>query len=268
MWGNGLSSADSNFAEVSSDGTPASWSHSQSSVTGHRRFHFFAVSQSGRTSFQSSGVSGGSTFQDSGNYARFYDVFVDNQAPVAPSLSTVNAVSTSEIDLGWSIPLDLGVGVGTGSTESAGYSSNAEANNWNRVGYVGCQVYRGGSTISSWGTGTTKSDTGLAANTQYTYTIEARDNATETRGPWHNSTGPQGSITVWTLSTPPGVGSVSADQASPRMGSNVTWTAASGFGPGQVQYYRYAWDSSPTHTWKDTETQWSSGTTAGWRKVA
>ena len=34
----------------------------------------------------------------------------------------------------------------------------------------------------------------------------------------------------------------------------------SGFGPGQVAYYRYAWGTSATHTWTDTETQWSSGT--------
>jgi phosphotransferase system IIA component len=33
-----------------------------------------------------------------------------------------------------------------------------------------------------------------------------------------------------------------------------------GFGAGQVQYYRYAWDKSATHTWTDSETQWSSGT--------
>jgi hypothetical protein len=43
------------------------------------------------------------------------------------------------------------------------------------------------------------------------------------------------------------------------VGSNITWTSAGVFGPGQVQYYRYAWDQSPTHTFADTETQWSAG---------
>ena len=30
--------------------------------------------------------------------------------------------------------------------------------------------------------------------------------------------------------------------------------------PGTVQYYRYAWDQSPTHEWTGLEPQWSSGT--------
>jgi autotransporter-associated beta strand protein len=33
-----------------------------------------------------------------------------------------------------------------------------------------------------------------------------------------------------------------------------------GFGAGKVQYYRYVFDTSATHTFTDTETQWSSGT--------
>ncbi len=57
-------------------------------------------------------------------------------------------------------------------------------------------------------------------------------------------------------------GSITPDQANPPVGSNVTWTAVNGFGPGKVEYYRYAWDTSPTHTWTDTETQWSGGTLA------
>src|SRR5947208_194780 len=62
QWGNGLGNADSDYADVS--GTPASgtWSHSITGVTGHRRLHLFAVSQSGRTSFQNSGLSGGTIF--------------------------------------------------------------------------------------------------------------------------------------------------------------------------------------------------------------
>lgn len=52
------------------------------------------------------------------------------------------------------------------------------------------------------------------------------------------------------------------DQTSPPAGSNVTWTAINRFGAGQVGYYRYAWDMSPTHTWTDAEPQWSGGTRA------
>jgi hypothetical protein len=40
----------------------------------------------------------------------------------------------------------------------------------------------------------------------------------------------------------------------------VTWTVPAGFGPGTVQYYRYAWDQSAAHTWTGSEAAWSSGT--------
>jgi hypothetical protein len=72
-------------------------------------------------------------------------------------------------------------------------------------------------------------------------------------------TSQQGATNGWTLSIPPSGGSIVSDQASTVAGSNVTWTAVGGFGPGKVQYYRYAWDQSPTYTFSDTETQWSSG---------
>jgi hypothetical protein len=124
------------------------------------------------------------------------------------------------------------------------------------------QVYRDGSVISSWGTGTTVSDSGLIANTPYTYTVEARDNNTGVRGTWHNSTGPQDTNVVWTLSVAPTLSSVVPSQTNTVVGSNVTWAAAGGFGAGQIQYYRYAWDQTPSHTFAGTEPQWSGGTIA------
>src|SRR5207249_1839087 len=120
-------------------------------VTGHRRFHFFAVSQSGRTSCQNSGSSGGSVFQDAGNYARYYDVYVDNVAPLDPSFSSATAVSPTQINLAWIIPPDQGVNVGPGDTESSGAAGNQDSQNWYRVGDVGVQVERAlpnGATIS------------------------------------------------------------------------------------------------------------------------
>jgi hypothetical protein len=268
QWGYGLGNADSNYADVSGTPTAASWSHSTAGVTGHRRFHFFAVSKSGRTSFQNSGASGGSRFQDSGNFARYYDLYVDNVAPQNPAFSSVSAVSPTEIDLAWPIPLDQGVNVGPGSAESAGGSGNADSQNWYRVGDVAVEVDRDGGPISSTGEGgtfvtdTALSDTGLTPNTPHTYTIEAHDNNTGTRGVWNNTTGPKGTNTTWTLSVPPGLASITPDNATPTYGSAVTWTAVNGFGAGQVQYYRYSFDTSPTHTFTDTETQWSSGTVA------
>jgi hypothetical protein len=260
QWGYGLTNADSNYADVSGTPTAANWSHSTQGVTGHRRFHFFAVSQSGRTSFQNSGVSGGSVFQDAGNYARYFDIYVDNLAPLPPNFSIVSAASTTQINLGWSIPLDQGVNVAPDSTESAGSGGNQDSQNWYRVGDVGCQLYRNGSVFAAWGTSTNFSDTGLLANTAYTYTLEARDNSTGTRGNWHNATGQQSSTRGWTLSVAPGAGSVTAYPTNLMAGQNVTWTAVNGFGPALVQYYRYAWDTLASHTWTDTEPQWLAGT--------
>ncbi|PWU20770.1 MAG: hypothetical protein C5B50_03195 [Verrucomicrobia bacterium] len=260
QWGYGLGNADSNYADVSGAPTAASWSHSMTSVTGHRRMYFFAVSRSGRTSFQNSGATGGSRFQDSGNYGRYFDVYVDNVAPQNPNFSSVTAASTSEIDLGFAIPLDQGVNVAAGSTESAGGSGNQDSQNWYRVGDVAVQLYRNSSPISGWVTGTSVNDTGLAANTSYSYALSAWDNNSGLRGNWHNTTPAVGSTVAWTLSVAPGPGSVTPSTSTPQAGSNVVWTAIGGFGPGTLQYYRYAWDMAPTHAWTDTETQWSSST--------
>jgi len=257
QWGYGIS-GDSNYADVSGTPTGTSWSHTETGVIGHRRFQLFAVSQSGRTSFQNSGASGGWTWSDSGNYGRYYDIFVDNVAPVSPSFSSVAAASTSQINLAWVIPLDQGVNIMNSATEATTGLTSGGANGY-IVGDVGCQVYRDGAVVAGWGSGTGLSDTGLVANTSYAYTIEARDNNSGGRGIWNNTTGPQGTNTAWTLSVAPVAGSITPDNASPTYGSTTMWTAVNGFGAGQVQYYRYAWDQSATHAWTDSETQWSSG---------
>jgi len=262
QWGNDLNNDDSPYVDVSGTPTSATWSHSTEAVTGHRRFHFFAVSQSGRTSFQPNGLSGGSLFQDAGNYARYYDVFIDNLPPLDPAFGVVAAASTTQINLNWTLPLDQGANVDPGATESAGAAGNDEAQNWYRVGDVGLQVYRDSSVVSAWGAATSLSDSSLVPNTAYIYSLEARDNNSSLRGNWHNSTGPAGSVTTWTLSLPPLASSIVASGTSASVGSNITWTAVNGFGPGQVQYYRYLFDQSPTHTFTDTEPQWVAGTIA------
>jgi hypothetical protein len=146
------------------------------------------------------------------------------------------------------------------ATESVGAAGNQDAQNWYVVGDVGVQVYRNGSVISPWSAGTAVTDGGLNANTSYTYTIEARDNNSGARGNWYNFTGQQATQAVWTLSVPPGGASVVPSQTNVSTGSSVTWTVAGGFGGGKIQYYRYAWDQSPTHNFDDSEMQWSSGT--------
>jgi hypothetical protein len=187
---------------------------------------------------------------------------VDNVPPQTPAFTSASAASTTQINLAWTVPLDQGVNVDPGASESAGGAGNQEVQNWYRVGDVGVQVYRNNSFISSWGNGTAMSDTGLTPNTPYTYTLEARDNNTAARGPWNNSTGPQGTNIAWTLSVPPDAASITPDQPSVPSGSNFNWSAVNGFGPAKVQYYRYAWDTSATHTWTDSEPQWFSDTLA------
>jgi hypothetical protein len=258
-WGYGIS-GDSNYADVSGTPTNSAWSHTATGVTGHRRFHFFSVSQSGRTSFQTNGLTGGAGFADGGQ-ANYMDIFIDNQPPQNPGFSSVTPAGTTQINLAWALPLDQGVGIAVGAAEAADETSNASGNYY-RVGDVGVQVYRNGTPVSTWSTATSVNDTGLAANTSYAYTIEARDNNSGARGAWNNATGPQSSTIAWTLSIAPTAGSITPSTAIPIVNHGVTWTAVNGFGAGQVQYYRYAFDTSPAHTFDDTETQWSSGTIA------
>jgi GH25 family lysozyme M1 (1,4-beta-N-acetylmuramidase) len=259
QWGNGLGDTDTDYADVSGTATSTTWSHTETDVAGHRRFYFFAVSQSGRTSFQNSGLSGGSLFQDAGNYGRYYDVYVDNLPPLDPGPPSVAQVTSTQINLQWNVPLDQGINVAPGSDETAGAAGNLESQNWYRVGSVGAQVYRNGTVVSPWGTGTTLTDTGLTANTAYTYTIQARDNNSNARGVWHNTTDADTNV-VWTSSMAPGALSVVPDQTNAIVGSNVTWTATGGFGGGTLQYYRYVWDQNLTHAFNDTEPQWAAGT--------
>jgi YVTN family beta-propeller protein len=80
----------------------------------------------------------------------------DTTAPSVPANLQATAVSTSRIDLTWSAATD------TGGSGLAGY-----------------RIFRnGGATPIATVTTTSYSDTGLAASTQYTYTVRAVDGAT------------------------------------------------------------------------------------------
>ncbi len=92
-WGWGLS-GDTNYTDVGFPG--ASWSNATTGVTGHRRFHFFSVSQSHRTSFQDSGRTGGWNFTGGGR-GTYFDVFIDNVPPLDPTFATVTAAGTNSI---------------------------------------------------------------------------------------------------------------------------------------------------------------------------
>ncbi|NLN77172.1 MAG: hypothetical protein GX139_12830, partial [Armatimonadetes bacterium] len=78
QWGRGLSGSDNYYKFTTNSG--ATWSHVETDVTGYRRFHFFGISRSDRTSGQAGGSSGGWTYNNTGNCA-WGAVFVDNVAP-------------------------------------------------------------------------------------------------------------------------------------------------------------------------------------------
>lgn len=115
QWGRGLSGADENYKFTTNSG--ATWSHTETGVTGYRRLHFFGISRSGRTSGQASGSNGNWTYNNTGN-STWAAVFIDNAAPNNPSFTSVNAVSPTQVNLVWNIPLDKGVGVVDGADES------------------------------------------------------------------------------------------------------------------------------------------------------
>jgi hypothetical protein len=274
QWGYGITGSTNYLATNVTSGT--TWSHSETGVTGHRRLHFFGVSASGRTSGQASGQGSGWTYDNSG-HANYFDVYVDNAAPVAPSLLSVSAASTSQINLGWSIPNDNGVGIAAGSTEAADATSPyASGNNYYRRGDVGVQVYRGGSAVvSAWsGSTVSASNTGLTANTAYTYTIEARDNTGQSRGAWSNTTGQVGSTTRYTWAKDPtyaasGDVTISCDKGQSIGGlapsSNVTFSFNNSLATGgsaNVGKLGYLWNTTPGNPSSWTGEQfWTSGAT-------
>jgi len=96
--------------------------------------------------------------------------------------------------------------------------------------------------------------TGLSPNTQYTFQGKATNCEGVMAGP-----GPLAS--KYTLSVPPTTSNVTCNRSTSVWYNtpSFSFTAVGGFGPGKVEYYRYAWDQSPTHTWTGSEAVWNSG---------
>lgn len=262
-WGYGLT-GDTNYTDVSTSG--ATWSHTQTGVTGHRRFHFFGVSKSGRTSFQSgtnSGKSASAAKWADGGAGNYMDVFVDNVAPLAPSLSGAVSGAPGEVSLSWNVPLDQGVNITAGATESADLTSGGT--NHYRRGDVGVSIRRdGATTVYGWAAGSAAVDTGLASNTLYTYDIAARDNTSGTRGTWHNTTAYVAPISVYTLAEAPASG---VNITVPASGTYLTkdWTGftstAFGAGDHKVTKFKYKWSGSGSDSIDEGQgTDWASGT--------
>lgn len=186
-WG---SNGSMTWADIAGGG--ATWSQTGSDFVGHNRWHFRTLKSSGRATAGWNNTGG----------SNYFDMYVDNQAPNMPSAPSATAVSSSSMDLTWTLPTDRGSGTGAsdGATERLPDEiDETVAANWYRAGNVGIGVRRDGSSLLGWFAGSSCSDTGLSANTSYSYDIAARDNTAETRGTWHNVTGYTSPVAARTL---------------------------------------------------------------------
>lgn len=146
-----------------------------------------------------------------------------------------------------SVPTNLQVAANSTSQITATWTASTD-----NLGVTGYKVYRNGTLVGS-PVGASFPDSGLAANTLYTYTVAATDG--------QNDSAQCAEVTRYTLSVPPTAQNITCDR-NPQTwynSPNFTFTCP-GFGAGKVAYYRCAWDNSPTHVWTGSETQWSSGT--------
>jgi chitodextrinase len=103
-------------------------------------------------------------------------VVADTTAPTAPANFTATAVSASQINLGWSVSTD-------------------------NIGVTGYDVYRNGAKVASVAGGSF-GDAGLAANTQYSYYVVAKDAA-------GNVSAHSVSVSATTQSAPVSAGNIS-----------------------------------------------------------
>jgi hypothetical protein len=138
------------------------------------------------------------------------------------------AASTSQINLSWTAPAG-------GANHYHVYSSSD--------GYA-TPIYNS--------TGTSTSQSSLAANTQYTYRFygvnaDGAESAT------------YASAAKYTLAADPNVTANKSTSTWYNV-TGVTFTNAAGFGNGGVTKYRYTWDQTATHVWTGGEADWTAGT--------
>ena len=186
----------------------------------------FALGTGGYVTVSNAGIEAGwNVMADAIKFVYHYN---DTTPPSAPTNLAATATALGQMSLTW-----------TASTDN--------------VGVTGYNVYRDTVLV---GSPTTNSyvNTGLTANTQYSYYVKARDAA-------GNLSSASNTVAKYSLSVAPGSGSVTCDkpvntwQTSPEF----TFTAVGGFGAAKVQYYKYAWTQTSTYTWTGFEGQWGSG---------
>lgn len=152
--------------------------------------------------------------------------------PQAPSSPSGTADSTTAITWGWTD--------NSGSTET-GFKVE-DSSHTSKSGNLAAAT-------SSW-----QESSGLSPNTSYTRHVHAFNTAGDSSS--------SGNASATTLSTAPTSSNISANRSTSTWYNTPSFVFTNGitggFG-GEVQYFRYSWDTSSTHTWTGSETQWSSG---------
>jgi len=207
--------------------------------------YYFGTSSSGSPGTFTTDTSYGPGAQASGTY--YFNVNTIDYA--------LNESSTSTFEFKYDNTPPTGISMGFGtitssSIEVTGGGTDAHSGINASTGYN----YSRTGASDSGPKGASHTWTDLQPNTQYGGLVVT---VSDQLG---NTADPSTAQSKWTLSAPPGAGSVTASSATPAQDGPVTWTAVGGFGAGTIEYYRYVFDTSPTHTWTDTETQWSGGT--------
>ncbi len=157
----------------------------------------------------------------------FDDVAFYSTYPTGPTMAAPQALSTTAIRWSW----------GDNSNNESGFRLQDSA----------------GAAIADLAKGTTSYDeSGLAPNTPYLRHVKAWNGTLES--------GFSGAKR-YTLSIPPSGSTIASERptGTPFNTPIFNFTAVGGFGPGKVQYYRYAWDQTPIHTYTGTEPNWSVG---------
>ena len=150
---------------------------------------------------------------------------VDTTAPSVPQDLQATATSTSGVSLTWTASSD-------------------------NTGVAGYKVFRDSVQVGTSAT-TSYSDSGLTANTQYTYTVSAYDG-------FGNESGQSSPASRYTWATPPSAETITCDRSVNTWYNTAPFVFTnSGFGPGKVDYYRFAWDTSPTRDWTGSESTWA-----------
>ncbi len=186
------------------------------------------------TASLATGAFSGYVFSEDAGWINFADTGVSSASPflpTAPSGLSGTAESTTTITWSWT----------DNSGNETGFKVEDSSNN-SKSGNLAAGT-------TSW------QETSLSPNTSYTRHIHAFNTSGDSSS--------SGNATTVTLSTALTSSSVSSDKSSSTWYNTSSFVFSNGitggFG-GQAQYFRYAWDTSSTHTWTGSETQWTSGT--------